>query len=106
MVPVQICGMFPSNEDAQVACRQLGIPGPALKVSGAFSGPGAAPYSGISFVNCKGNEPRLDACIAINKLGAPCDDRFTMSVACNVTSKAQPPMADHTQQPWCAAWGN
>jgi len=87
----QVCGDYPfTHEDAQVVCRQLGIPGLALKVPGAFSGPGAAPWSGISFFVCNGNEPRLDACPQKNKLPVPCDPRFTFSVACNASGEPRP----------------
>lgn len=80
--------IFQGGALAEVACRQLGLPPPALHMPGAFWEIETAPLA-VSAVVCQGSEARLDDCYYINTDTYirvwPFACLQTVDVACNAT---------------------
>lgn len=58
---LQICASSFSHEAAEVACRQLGLPLPAIEIPGAVFGESSGRIM-LGGVWCTGSEARLDEC--------------------------------------------
>ena len=86
--PVQICTDKFSHEAAAVACRQMGLPLPALELtSRVFGGATASQRIWLDDVVCTGTEVSLDQC-KHNTWGIhDCSHNWVAAIACNVSSR-------------------
>lgn len=83
---MQVCGI--GNKEAEVACRQMGLPLPAIAVHRRL-GPGKASQPiWMSNVECTGSERRLDQCKHSGWAIHSCTHASDVGVACNYSGLA------------------